>query len=64
MHKHTHHKDQDFLIKYGLHNFVTSARTGERLVFFIRNAGGQTMIDHAKKLIEGSFGPTATVAVI
>ena len=56
--------EKHFLIKYGLHNYVSCARTHGRKVFSIRSIEGQNMISHAEKLIRGGFGETAEIQVI
>lgn len=56
-------REQDFLVTYGLHNFVTySLKRGERS-FFIESKESLNMISHAKALIEGNFGKTADIQV-
>ncbi len=56
--------EHHFLIKYGLHNFVSSYRTGRKRVFLIGNREGLKMVKHAKYLIEESFGESAEICVI
>jgi len=56
--------EQHFLIKYGLHNFVTCALTSGKHIFLIKNKEGQNMIRHAKTLIKESFGETTEIQVI
>ena len=56
-------REQDFLVTYGLHNFVTySLKRGEHF-FCIKGKESQHMIRHAKALIEGSFGKSADIQV-
>ena len=57
-------KEQNFLVRYGLHTFVTCERTSGSHVFFIKGMEGQNMICHAKNLIKGGFGETTTIAVV
>ena len=57
-------KEQNFLVKYGLHNFVTCERTRDKHVFFIKGMEGQNMISHAKYLIKGGFGEATSIEVI
>jgi len=57
-------KEQNFLVKYGLHNFVTCAHSRGKHVFFIKRLEDQNMVCHAKYLIQSSFGETATIEVI
>ncbi len=57
-------KDQTFLIKYGIHNFVSCALKGSKQVFYIRKSERDTMITHAKNLIQGGYGETADIRVI
>ncbi|MBC8267192.1 MAG: hypothetical protein H8E36_00395 [Rhodospirillaceae bacterium] len=56
--------EQHFLIKYGLHNFVTCTRKCGKQVFLIRSMEGQNMIAHAKNLIKGGFGETTEIQTI
>lgn len=55
--------DHNFLIIYGLHNFVTHALNNGRHTFTIRALESQKMIRHAKALIDGCYGTNATVQV-
>jgi len=55
--------EHNFLITYGLHNFVTHALSNGRHTFTIRGLDNQKMIRHAKSLIAGSYGTVATVQV-
>ena len=55
--------EHNFLITYGLHNFVTYTKDGEKSVFAIRGLEGQKMIRHAKSLIAGSYGKAADIQV-
>jgi len=50
-----------FLITYGLQNFVTHSKAGEKCTFTIRNQESQKMIRHAKSLIIGSFGEATRI---
>lgn len=54
---------QNFLITYGLHNFVTHALDGGKHTFIIRGMESQKMINHAKSLIQGSYGASTQVKV-
>jgi len=56
--------ERHFLIRYGLHHFVTSALTRGKQVFFIKNRESQNMIRHAKNLIIGRFGETAEIKMV
>jgi len=47
--------EQNFLVRYGLHNFVTLAPTGKK-TFVIKGMENQNMVSHAKRLIEDTFG--------
>lgn len=53
----------NFLITYGLHNFVTHVRDGGTHTFIIRGMESQKMINHAKSLIMGSYGVSTKVKV-
>jgi len=56
-------KEKDFLITYGLHNFVTHARGAEKHIFTIRGMESQKLISHAKSLIAESYGNAAHITV-
>jgi hypothetical protein len=56
--------EQNFLIKYGLHNFVSMHRTSMNNVFLIRSAEGPNMSNHAKNLIKECFDETAKIQII
>ena len=56
-------REQNFLVTYGLHNFVTYTLERGKHVFFIEGKEGLNMINHAKTLIEGSFGKSANIRV-
>jgi len=55
--------EHDFLIVYGLHNFVTHAQREEKHIFTIRGMESQKLINHAKSLIAGSYGNAAHIQV-
>ncbi|NQU58364.1 MAG: hypothetical protein HQ513_14095 [Rhodospirillales bacterium] len=57
-------KEQNFLVRYGLHNFVTCARARGKHVFFIKGLEDQSMICHAKYLIKSCFGEAAAIEVV
>jgi len=56
-------REQNFLVTYGLHNFVTYTPKHGAHSFFIRGSERQKMIRHAKSLIEGTFGETVDIQV-
>jgi len=49
-------KEQDFLIKYGIHNFVTVKTQGNSPIFLIERTMNPKMISHAQNLIQGAYG--------
>ena len=55
---------QNFLITYGLHNFVTHAQEKKKHTFFIKNKEGQKMTGHAINLIKGNFGEATDIQVV
>lgn len=55
--------EHNFLITYGLHNFVTFTKDGEKSVFTIRGLEGRKLTRHAKSLIAASFGKAAEIQV-
>jgi len=56
--------EQNFLIRYALHNFVTCALTSGKRVFYIKCKEGRTMIRHATSLIKGSFGEAVEIKLV
>lgn len=57
-------KEQIFLIKYGLHNFVSCANKAGKNVFSIRKNARENMIRHAKSLIQGGYGDGAEIQLV
>lgn len=55
--------EHNFLIIYGLHNFVSHAKDGRKSVFTIRGREGLKMIHHATSLITGNYGNAADIQV-
>ena len=55
---------QNFLITYGLHNYVTHTRKKKKHTFFIGHKEGQKMADHAMRLIKGNFGDSADIQMV
>ena len=53
--------EHDFLITYGLHNFVTHAQNEGKHVFTIRGIKSQKLISHAKSLITGHYGNSVQI---
>jgi len=54
--------EQIFLIRYGLHNFVTHVQTSRKQsTFFIEKTESQNMVGHALTLIKDRFGDSANV---
>jgi len=53
--------EHNFLITYGLHNFVTHALSEGRHTFTICGLENPKMIHHAKSLIAGNYGKVATI---
>lgn len=56
--------EQTFLIKYGIHNFVTYAIAGGKHIFYIRKSERHAMITHAQRLIESWYGEAADIRVV
>lgn len=57
-------KEQNFLVKYGLHNFVTWSQTQNHHTFIIKNLKNQDLVSHAQYLIKESFGDTADIRIV
>jgi hypothetical protein len=55
--------EHNFLITYGLHNFVTFDQPRGKHTFTIRNVENQKMVRHAKSLIQGKYGKSAYIQV-
>ncbi len=55
--------EHKFLITYGLHNFVTHAKSAEKHIFTICGLESQKLIKHAESLITGRYGDTARIQV-
>ena len=56
--------EQNFLVRYALHNFVTCALKKGHHVFTIKCKESQTMVRHATHLIKESFGETVEIQVV
>ena len=56
--------EQTFLIKKGIHHFVTVAKEGGERLFLIRKSERETMITHARSLIENGYGENAVIRLI
>jgi len=58
-------QENNFLLRYGLTYFVTFRlrKNGER-IFSIEHIAGRKMIEHAKTLIDGTYGEDATVVTV
>lgn len=55
--------ENNFLITYGLHNYVSYVRDGEKRVFTICREEGQKMTRHAASLIAGRYGTNTKIFV-
>ncbi len=55
--------EQNFLITYGLHNFVTHARSEGIHLFTIHGMESQKLIGHARSLISEIYGRAAVIQV-
>ena len=56
--------EHNFLVRYGLHNFVTCTQTNGKNTFFIKCLANQNMIYHAEYLIKEAFGETMDIKLI
>lgn len=56
-------KEQNFLIRYGLHNFVTCPPTKASRTFVIKDLKDKHLVSHAKYLIKESFGEAVDIHV-
>ncbi len=48
--------EQNFLVRYGLHSFVSFAQLNGKDTFVIKNRESESMICHAEYLIKETFG--------
>ena len=55
--------EHNFLITYGLHNFVTFAQPRGKHTFTIQSMENQKMVRHATSLIQGRYGNSAHIQV-
>ena len=55
--------EQNFLITYGLQNFVTYAQCAGRHIFTIHSTESPKMISHAQSLIAGIYGKAVDIQV-
>ena len=56
-------KEQNFLIRYGLHNFVSCPPSGANRTFVIKNLKNKELVSHARYLIKESFGEAVNIHV-
>lgn len=56
--------EQIFLVKKGIHNFVSYAEDGGKFTFFIRKNERENMIRHAMMLIQGGYGERADIRIV
>ncbi|WP_425405001.1 hypothetical protein [Hwanghaeella sp.] len=55
--------ESNFLIKFGLHHFVSHAKGDGTSRFVVDGSEGPAMIAHAKYLIEEMYGAPSVVSV-
>ena len=56
--------ESQFLVKYGLHGFVTVSKSKRRSVFSINGAEGPKMINHATHLISEMYDGRSVVQIV
>ncbi len=56
--------EQHFLIRYGLHHFVSCKAQAGRFIFCIRKTQRETMIQHAQRIIQGGYGEMADIQLV
>jgi len=56
--------EQNFLVRYALHNFVTCAFKRGKHVFTIKCKESQDMVRHASYLIKESFGESVEIKIV
>ncbi|WP_028879420.1 hypothetical protein [Terasakiella pusilla] len=52
---------QDFLVKSGIHSFVTYQQCDAQPIFSIKAATHQKMARHAQKLLQNAFGDSTVI---
>ncbi len=57
-------KQQNFLVRYGLHGFVRFVSERGRQTFLIKDLQDSKMIAHAKWLIQSTFGESTQIRVL
>lgn len=55
---------QNFLITYGLHNFVSHIQENNKHVFLIMGSESQKMICHAENLITRCFNEAVDIHIV
>lgn len=55
--------ESKFLIRFGLHHFVSHSKDDGTARFVVDGSEGQTMIAHAKNIIEEMYGAPSIVSV-
>ena len=53
--------EQNFLVRYGLHNFVTCAERDGKNTFSIKPGSSPSLMRHAEFLIKETFGDVMEV---
>jgi hypothetical protein len=56
--------EQNFLVRYGLHNFVSCSEKNGKNTFFIKCGVGQRMTCHAEYLIKEAFGEVMDIQLV
>lgn len=57
-------KQQNFLVRYGLHGFVQFASERGAQTFLIKDLQDSKMIAHAKCLIQSTFGESTQIRMM
>ena len=53
--------EENFLVRYGQHNFVSCTRLNGERTFFIKGLESHSMICHAENLIRETFGEVMAI---
>ncbi len=56
--------ENNFLVRYGLHNFVSCTRLNGKNTFVIQSMEGQIMTGHAEHLIRETFGDVMDIQLV
>lgn len=56
--------EQTFLVRKGIHNFVSVDHEKGQCLFLIRRSEREAMISHARSLIQNGYGEQALIRLV